>query len=127
MAKFIFPVIIAVWVYDNIGPWWKNGLFGFLFNLGILSLLYFALKGCVFKVVHTDGENFYISNFFREVVVPCDLLDDVVCRSNGRGMTVALVFSAETPFGDEVIFLPRSLGGEEVVSQVRRYLKSEKQ
>ena len=116
LYKFVFPVIVVVWVI------WFGALFlysessglqdfpiqflaiGFVVAaINIVWMGWLALKS---NRVEVDGENFYVSNFGKKIIIPrADLFEATEMRWV-KPYWITLHLRRPSEFGDKVIFIP---------------------
>ena len=75
---------------------------------GLLTFLV-GWQGLQLKRVRMDDEALYVSNLFREIRVPLSEMEhvsDFLGSRQGNRVTITLRYS--TPFGRNIVFLPRS-------------------
>lgn len=118
-AKFLFPLPFVIFSFSIVfSAWFGNHLpthieisssqmkylslyFPIIF-IGVPVLLCGRLKR-----LRLDRENLYISNYFKEVVVPIANIKEVEEHLGLRLAPTRIYFRQATSFGSEIYFIPR--------------------
>lgn len=107
---FLLAIIWSLSVFTfGMGIWDGPVPAGFLIVVLIVTLMnllwmgWLAIKSCY---VEADGENFYVSNFGKEAVIPrADLFEATEMRWL-KPYWITLKLRKPTIFGDRIIFIP---------------------
>ncbi|HQU91744.1 MAG TPA: hypothetical protein PLK77_05570 [Pyrinomonadaceae bacterium] len=110
--KIVFPILFVVSIVWGSGIWLSirkvPGL-GFMTLILIVMAInlvwagWLALRSCR---VETDGENFYVSNFGTEAVIPrADLYEATEMRWL-KPYWITLRLRRPSVFGDKIVFIP---------------------
>jgi hypothetical protein len=118
VTKFIFPTIwivgfgygtLAMWVGEftdkHGGPPPIEAKFGFLaiFAAGSVFILWTCAR---LKKIRVDDRSIYVSNFFKEISLPVDMIVDVTGNRWLSSRPVTIRFRGGTEFGDRITFIP---------------------
>jgi hypothetical protein len=105
--KFVFPAILLAgflgfpvlsgepWI------WW-----GLASPVMLLSLVLYYLFLAPLKVVRTDDEAFFVSNYRREVRIPFSQVDKITDNPRLNTKAITIHVRTKTEFGRKVIFMP---------------------
>ena len=85
-------------------PSWMKWLFLVFTLFGIASAWWF---NALFKRVRMDDRSLYISNYFKEVVVPLANVAEVTENRWTNIHPVTVRFHSDTPFGSRITFMPK--------------------
>jgi hypothetical protein len=77
-----------------------------LILLSLVCLGLYLLSAASLKRVSIDTTNMYVSNYMSECVVPLGAIDGVF-ESQGSTRIVTVHFRDQTPFGDQITFVPK--------------------
>jgi len=119
LMKILFPGMwISLFGLGTFGLWsnllhGKNGsppdsnmkwIFLIIWVLGTL----FVLKNFgTLKKVRVDSKFIYISNYFREIAIPLNMIADVTENRWMKTHPVTVHLAEDTLFGDQVTFIPK--------------------
>ena len=114
--KIFFPLVFlfgAVWFLAvfafGMGVWNGRAPVGFLMLVLIVTVInllwtgWLALRSCT---VEADDENFYVSNFGKEAVIPRSDLYEATEMRWFKPYWITLRLRRPSVFGDKVIFIP---------------------
>jgi hypothetical protein len=135
LMKFIFPALwilllgvstIRLFFWGDIRtppPW----IFLFFWIAGSALWLFDAER---LKYVSVDDDFLYVSNYFREIVIPLQDIYDVTENVWLKIHPVTLHLKHPSEFGDKIVFMPKTrfsfFSSHPVVKELKRLAKSHK-
>lgn len=105
-TKFISPVLIlaaSAWVLFPLKVLWPGGVFVGVFMGAIIS--YHLWTSYRIKKVLTDGDNLYVSDYFKETTLPLDHIVDVTEVVGLEPRVVTIHLKTPSVFGSKIVFL----------------------
>lgn len=66
-----------------------------------------AFEAFKLKAIWIDEENLYISNYFKEIVVPFNQITSIQETNFGNRKAIRINFRSKSEFSDKVKFLPK--------------------
>jgi hypothetical protein len=99
----LFPDISRLLFPNGVSPFLVNLFSGLWTLFGLVS----GWWGYRLKRVAVDGDSIYISDYFEEVKLPLSTILDVRQNRWIRQHTITIEFSAGTPWGHKIKFMPK--------------------
>jgi len=107
LFKFIFPTFwIGCILLGSVALFISEGLIGFVFLAAAIligAFMYYTVISA--KAINIDQDNLYISNYFKEIIVPLENVSHISENFFISPRLITISVYDETDFGSQIKFL----------------------